>query len=90
MDAEIPFNAGSRHFLLPALRPKRDGNMSNQSYTVDTFCEAERISRSMLYKLWSQGQGPRFFMVGTVRRISHEARLEWQRQMEAASVDGGA
>ena len=38
----------------------------------------------MLYKLWSQGQGPRFYMVGTVRRISHEARIEWQRLLEAA------
>jgi hypothetical protein len=37
----------------------------------------------MLYKLWSQGKGPRYYMVGTVRRISHEARIEWQRQMEA-------
>ena len=63
--------------------------VSDQSYTVDTFCEAEQLSRSMLYKLWSQGQGPRFYMVGTVRQISHEARLEWQRQMEAASNDGG-
>jgi hypothetical protein len=63
---------------------------THQSYTIDTFCEAERMSRSMLYKLWSQGKGPRFFMVGTVRRISHQARIEWQQQMEAASVDGGA
>jgi predicted DNA-binding transcriptional regulator AlpA len=66
--------------------------MSDQStYTVDEFCRAERISRSMIYKLWSQGQGPRFYMVGTVRRISHQARLEWQQQMEAASGEiGGA
>jgi hypothetical protein len=62
--------------------------MLDPSYTVDEFCDAERISRSMLYKLWSQGQGPRFYMVGTVRRISHEARIEWRRQMEAAT--GGA
>jgi hypothetical protein len=64
--------------------------MSDQSYTVDEFCEAERLSRSMIYKLWQQGQGPRFYMVGSVRRISHDARIEWQRQLEAASVDGGA
>ena len=63
---------------------------NNSSYTVDEFCEAERLSRSMLYKLWGLGEGPRFYYVGNVRRISHEARLEWQRQMEAASEEGGA
>ena len=63
--------------------------MENQSYTVDEFAKAERMSRSMVYKLWSQGQGPRFYYIGTVRRISHDARIEWQRSMEAASVEGG-
>ena len=64
--------------------------MSDQSYTVDEFAEAERMSRSMVYKLWSQGQGPRFYMVGTVRRISEEARQEWRRQLEAKTGNGGA
>ena len=40
-----------------------------QSYTVDEFAASERMSRSMVYKLWKQGKGPRFYMVGTVRRI---------------------
>ena len=62
------------------------------SYTVEEFCGVERISRSMLYKLWSEGKGPRFYMVGTVRRISQEARIKWQRQLEAVpvSANGGA
>ena len=59
---------------------------AHQSYTVDEFAEAERLSRSMLYKLWSQGQGPRFYMVGSVRRISHDARIEWQGQLEEAAA----
>jgi hypothetical protein len=65
-------------------------NMS-KSYTVDSLCEAEQCSRSMIYKLWSQGRGPRFYYVGTVRRITEEARLEWHRQLEAetASNNGG-
>ena len=58
------------------------------SYTIDEFCEAERISRAMLYKLWCQGKGPRFYYVGTVRRISHEARLEWHQQFETAAKSG--
>jgi hypothetical protein len=60
------------------------------SYTITEFCQAERISRAMLYKLWSQGKGPRFYYVGSVRRISHEARLEWHRQCEAAVKSGEA
>ena len=60
------------------------------SYTIDEFCEAERISRAFLYKLWSQGKGPRFYYVGSVRRISHEARLEWHRQLEALTKSGEA
>jgi hypothetical protein len=54
--------------------------MPDQSYKIVEFCKAERISRGHLYKLWAQGKGPLFYMVGTVRRISHEARLEWQKQ----------
>ena len=62
--------------------------MESPSYSVDGFAEAEDISRSMVYKLWKQGKGPRFYMVGNVRRISHEARIDWQREQEvAASVE---
>jgi hypothetical protein len=60
-----------------------------QSYTVDEFAEAERISRAMVYKLWGDGKGPRYYMVGNVRRITHQARLEWQQQREAEAGGGG-
>ena len=53
------------------------------SYTVNEFCVAERISRVALYDFWKQGRGPRFYMNGRCRRITHAARLEWQREMEA-------
>jgi hypothetical protein len=65
------------------------------SYTVDEFCHAERISRSMIYKAWQEGWGPRFYLNGVSRRITHAARLEWQRQREehaareAATREGG-
>jgi hypothetical protein len=64
----------------------------NQTYTLDEFCEAERISRAMLYKLWRQGQGPRFYFLGNRRRITSAAREEWQRENEARVVvqNGGA
>ena len=80
MDADFSRSTRGVGIFIARSPPERDGNMSDQSYTVDEFAEAERMSRSMVYKLWSQGQGPRFYMVGTVRRITHEARLEWHRQ----------
>jgi hypothetical protein len=56
------------------------------SYTIKEFCDLERISRSLLYKAWRGGWGPRYFLAGTHRRISHEARIEWRREREAAAM----
>jgi hypothetical protein len=61
--------------------------MPEQSLTPMEFCVAEKISRATLYNLWARGEGPRFHYVGKQRRISPEARLEWQRQQEG---NGGA
>jgi hypothetical protein len=63
------------------------------SYTVNEFCTAERLSRGMIYKLWDQGKGPRYFYIGNSRRISHQSRIEWRERLEveaAASNNGGA
>lgn len=63
------------------------------SLTIKEFCKAEKISRTMLYQAWSEGWGPKFYRVGVTRRITHRARLEWQREREAeaatAVVSGG-
>ena len=56
------------------------------SLTIDEFCQAEKISRSMLYRAWSEGWGPKFYRVGVTRRITYRARLEWQREREAAAA----
>jgi hypothetical protein len=56
------------------------------SYTVDEFCTVERISRVKLYGFWKSGHGPRYYSNGRCRRITHTARLEWQRQMEAIAM----
>jgi hypothetical protein len=56
---------------------------AHQSYTVDEFAKAERMSRSMVYKLWGQGKGPCFYMIGNVRRITHQARIDWQQARQA-------
>lgn len=56
------------------------------TYTVAEFCLAEHISRSELYEQWRQGIGPRFYYTGNRRRITHQARLGYQRDREAAAV----
>ena len=58
------------------------------SYTVDEFCAAERVSRVKLYEFWKQGKGPRYYMNGRCRRITHQARLTWQRQRESETTGG--
>ena len=69
-------------------RAQASGSFSapDASLTIDEFCQAEKISRSMLYRAWSEGWGPKFYRVGVTRRITYRARLEWQREREAAAA----
>ena len=71
-------------------RTMANAPITDPSYTVEEFCAAERMSRSMLYKAWAEGWGPEFYWVGVTRRITHRARLEWQRQREAEAAAGKA
>jgi hypothetical protein len=34
--------------------------------------------------MWKLGHGPRFYMNGNRRVITHAARIDWQREREAA------
>ncbi len=61
-------------------------SVPDASLTINEFCRAEKISRSMLYRAWSEGWGPKFYRVGVTRRITYRARLEWQREREAAAA----
>jgi hypothetical protein len=49
---------------------------------------SERMSRVSLYAMWKQGKGPRFYMNGRCRRITHQARLDWQAAREAEACGG--
>jgi hypothetical protein len=62
-------------------------SMPEESLTPDEFCAAEKICRATLYNLWRRGKGPRYHLVGNKRRISAQARAEWQRDQEG---NGGA
>jgi hypothetical protein len=63
-----------------------DFSINDPTYTPNEFCAAERISRSQLYEAWKQGWGPRYYLNGKRRRITHAARLEWQRTREAEVI----
>jgi hypothetical protein len=59
-------------------------NEDERSYTIAEFCRLDRISAPTFYKLKRLGLGPRE-MRGPLNivRISHAARLAWQRAMES-------
>jgi hypothetical protein len=57
--------------------------IADPSFKVAEFCQLERISRSALYNLWKQGKGPRYYLAGTHRRITGQARRDFHREREA-------
>ena len=58
-----------------------------QSFTIAEWCAHRKVSRSMFYKLESQGRAPRTHNIGVRRLISPEADAEWLRQREAESAE---
>ena len=64
--------------------------MTDASLTIAEFCAAEKISRAKLYLLWREGKGLRWFNIGVTKRISHEARQEWRRALEAEALEKSA
>jgi hypothetical protein len=57
----------------------------NESFTIDEFCKAEKISRSFFYKLNSLGKAPKTYPNGRTRRISLDAWKTWRIAREAES-----
>jgi predicted DNA-binding transcriptional regulator AlpA len=56
------------------------------SYTIDEFCAAEKISRSFFYKLDAQGNAPKTYSVGRNRRISRASYEAWRAAREAIAA----
>ena len=54
-----------------------------KAYTINDFCKAYSISRSLFYKLKETGKTPKTFQLGSRILISSEAIEEWQKTMEA-------
>ena len=69
--------------------PREGVTHAYATYTIPEFCVAHRIGRSALYKLWSEGNGPRRIQIGDGRSskvlISVEAAADWRRDREEAT-----
>src|SRR4051812_24972016 len=53
------------------------------AFTVNEFCRAHRISRSLFYELLRTGRGPVVMHVGKRTLVSVEASAAWRSQMES-------
>jgi predicted DNA-binding transcriptional regulator AlpA len=50
--------------------------------TVNAFCAAHSISRSLFYRLVKDGRGPRVTKINNKTLISSEAAANWRERME--------
>ena len=57
-------------------------SLEKQFLSIDEFVQAYGLSRSGLYRLWQEGQGPTSISVGRRRMIPIEAALAWAKSME--------
>jgi hypothetical protein len=57
--------------------------------SVQSFVAEYGISRSLLYKLWKEGGGPKITRVRGRTLISSEAAMEWRRRVEAETEQPG-
>ena len=56
--------------------------MTKKAYTINEFCKAHDISRSLFYKLQAIGKAPETFTLGRRVLISVEAAERWLIEME--------
>lgn len=52
-----------------SIKPQPVMTTMKRAYTVNEFCDSYRISRRELYRIWANGDGPRFKRVGPHKRI---------------------
>ena len=67
-------------------RPGTSYRTPDASMTIDEFCQAERVLDRCCTGPGRKGWGPTFYRIGTTRRITHRARMDWQREREAAAA----
>jgi hypothetical protein len=63
----------------------RAGASGGRALTIAEFCDANRISRAMFYKLRAAGLAPRLMLIGSSVRISPESHRDWRLAREASA-----
>ncbi len=58
-------------------------------FDIKNFCLTHKISRSFLYKLIGEGNGPRLMKLGRRTLISAESAAEWRARMEERTFSAG-
>ena len=62
--------------------------LQRAAYTIDEFCDRNRISRPTYHRLRAQGRGPVEMRIGlNVIRITAQAERAWQREMQTPQPD---
>jgi hypothetical protein len=86
--AELARRAEAERRSEPEIAARIQGPPEEQraALTVDQFCLRYSISRSSLYEQWRAGLGPKFYRVGTAKRISVTSAEAWVRERETATV----
>jgi hypothetical protein len=55
--------------------------------SIRQFCDLNGpISPSTLRRLWADGKGPRFVLIGNRKMISREAAAEWRKSLETENA----
>ncbi|MBZ9718549.1 transcriptional regulator [Mesorhizobium sp. AD1-1] len=53
------------------------------SYTIDEWCDLEKVSRTKFYRMRHNGTAPELMRVGGRYSISHDAALAWRKARTA-------
>jgi len=62
--------------------PNKAAAADKDTYTVSQFCSRHNISRTLFYKLLSEGRGPVLMHASRRPLISRESAADWRRRME--------
>ena len=57
--------------------------MEKKAYSIADFLGTHGFSRSALYRLWADGNGPARILVGRKVLITAEAAEEWLKSLQA-------
>lgn len=78
---------------MPRQRKPRS-ELPGDCYTIEEFCQRNRISKQFYYKLRAKGQTPAEMRFGTRVLITKEAATEWRQRFspppDAPATDAAA